>query len=368
MKLISRILSRFNPKAPYNVRAAAVILLVTILMLLGKFMLNKEDRANIALESGQRLEILLETGEMIGKNSKSEKTDIKSAADEKIAPEELITENSPSVDKPQEPAQEDNKIQAEKDPQLSTIEADSSGSKLPEEVNSVSIKDISAKPVVVIIIKELGLSSHSTLEALELPKEITMGFSPYAPSLEEWIKKSNALGHESILNIPMETKDYNINNSGSYALLTQSSDEKNLTRLKMLLGLIQGYSAVYSDDREIFTKSANSLKPVLELLMQENKYFIYGAGHENYSVVQVPDDINYPILVNDLVLDGDISSNAINDKFIELEKIANEKGYVVAMAHPYPITISILKDWLAKTTEKGLVVSPASLLLGKIFK
>lgn len=330
MKLISRMLSRFHTKASHSIFGAAVVLLVTLLLLFSRFILNKEERVKAALQSGQRIEVSVETSAVISENPEQEKLKAQNAT--------VIQATQP----PEKP--------------------------IDDSVASVSIKDISVKPVVIIIIKELGLNPSFTHEALSLPKEITMGFSPYSARLGELVSESKALGHESILNIPMEVKDEHVDNPGEYTLLTKNSDAGNIKILEKLLGIAKDFDAVYSDADEVFTKSANRLQPVLEVLKQESKHFIYGGGYENYSTIQASGIVNDPILVNDLALDDDVSSDAINTQFVAMEKIANEKGYVVATAHAYPITINILKTWLEKAPEKGFVVSPASLLLGKTIK
>ncbi len=393
MKFIAKILPllirpQFKFKMSYLwAGLTAAIILLLVLMLLTRFVFGKTDRISRALETGQRLEISIETGKIIGKIYKSEEV-AKNSEAEKAVPEKTETEKTTEEVPPAAALPEENKTaEAEKEPENKKpawLEEDYIGPRLPDgvieallgddviktklTVDSVSIKDLSKNPVVVIIIKGMGLSSSSTSEALELPKEITMGFSPYSPSLVEWVKKAKATGHEVVLNIPMETKDFHTDNPGPYSLLSQSTDEDNSTRLKMLLGLTKDYNAIYSDNNEIFTRSSTSIKPMLELLKKEGKYFIYGGGYANYAMIQIAESIDYPILVNDLVLDDDISANIINDRFKEAEKIAKDKGYVVIMAHPYPITIRMIKAWLPKAAENGLVIHPVSLLLGKVFK
>ncbi len=351
-----------------------LLAVVIIWMLLDNFILHRDERVKAALESGQRFEILLKTGEIKGRAPMLEEE----PASEAVEPELNIQENIPSADiNSQDMPAEEPEVE---DP-LAWMGQDFIGPRLPDDavkallssdlssnmqpVNNVSIKDISAKPIVVIIIKNVGLNPSFTREVMELPKEINIGFSAYSDSLDEWVKKVQEVGHEVILNIPMEAVDSQINKPGPYSLITQATDAENQTRLKMVLGLASGYSAIYSDNNEIFTRSPDTIKPLLDALKKENKHFVYGGGYTNNMVIQVADSINYPVLVNDLVLDDDISSAAVSKKFVEMERIANEKGYVVAMAHPYPATISILESWLQTAPQKNLLVSPVSLLLGK---
>jgi hypothetical protein len=378
MKLLSKTLEHLPVKnfqfrtSPFSPFAVVLVLVFIIAILSAHFLLGRDARIANAIQTKQRVEVSLKNSNVIvsasqdsgnnaiKSNAAPETNSEKPAADDGAASSapadaEKLTENEALVEKTPDAAQDES---AHKNQQ-----------NLPDApVGGVSAKETSDAPLVVIIIKGLGLSSSSTREALDLPKEITMGFSPYSPSLDEWVKKSKELGHESILNIPMETKDYRTDNPGPYSLLAQSSAQDNATRLKMLLGLTKDYNAIYSESSEAFTSSADNIKPVLEILKKENKYFVYGGGYANYALIQVANGIDYPILVNDLVLDDDISTSAINEKFNEIEKIAKDKGYVVVMAHPYPITLRMLTTWLQKMPEKGLLVSPISKLLGKTIK
>jgi uncharacterized protein len=128
------------------------------------------------------------------------------------------------------------------------------------------------------------------------------------------------------------------------------------------------YNAVYSGNKEIFTYSAENAQAFLEMLKQENKYLIYGGDYQNSTIMQVADSLNYPILVKDLILDDEVSAKEIEAKLVEMENIAKSKGYVVVVAHPYPLTIKMLEAWLPRAEEKGVLVSPVSLLLGKRIK
>ncbi len=351
---------------------AGVAFLIVFLLFsyLGKFVFGKESRTQLALEDGRRIEFSLKTGQFAGKIQKTKKDE----PDTKTA--EIKQENKDESHK--------NKEEDKQNDDLAWRNEDFIGPKMPDEiinalfgednskteiaVEKVSIKEISEKPVIVIIMSGIGMSASSTRDAMGLPKEITMGISPYSPSIEEWVRKIQESGHEIVLNIPMETEDAHTDNPGPYAILTQASEEDNNTRLKMLFGLIKNFQAVFSDSDEVFTRSINSVKPLLEYMKKEGKYYIYGGGYANYTLIQIADNIGYPILVNDLVLDNEISTQDINDKLQEMEKIAKEKGYVVAIAHPYPITVRMLSVWLSKMKDKDMVIAPVSLLLGKVLK
>lgn len=346
--------------------------ILTILCLVLRFNFGKDGRTEHALKNGTRLEFNLSSGEFTGLYLK---TDQKKSDENKDEPKK---EDSQSVVTDSEKKDNPSKVE------FAWLTEDFVGPKMPDDiikiftgdeepsvdmkVDEVSLSQISQRPIVVIIVKGLGLSSSTTEGAFELPNNVTLGFSPYSPNLSDWIKRANDNNFDAVLQIPMETEDFNKEDPGPYSLITASSNEDNLTRLKMLLGLTNGIKAVYTEGGEVFSHNINSIKPVINELKAHGKYMIYGGGYSDFTLIQIADNANYPLLINDMVLDEDVTLDSINEKFREVERVAKEKGLVLLMAHPYPITLKMLQIWIGKLQENGIDVLPASKLLGKVIK
>ena len=347
-----------------------------------RFFIGDASRIESALLSGQRVEVDINSGRIHGLVLTTEQE-----AEEEVSTFEAEKKSDIERKEPEEIKEKEGHVEKEKEDknnenkEFAWVDQDFIGPRMSEqmlvfitggnkkdlEIEEISVSDLGDKPIVIVIIKGLGLSSSTTEGAFSLPPEVAMGFSPYSPSLDKWVAKAKAKGHEVLLNIPMETKDFNLNDPGPYALITSSTKEDNITRLKMLLSLMKGYDAVYSDTEEIFTKSITSIKPIMETLKNEGKYFLYGGGYAEFSLIQTAQNMEYPILVTDLILDDVISQDAINKKFREIEEQAQKRGYVVVMARPYPITVRMLEMWLPQVESRGIKIAPISTLLGKTF-
>jgi polysaccharide deacetylase 2 family uncharacterized protein YibQ len=384
MNLIQKLKPKFAFLSSSKMWLTGIFVLAAflVIILISKTYLGQQGRVEQALLSGQRLEVSIETGQVNGKIATSAVQPETAAA----APQTPDVKSPPAASVPTESAAPD-AAAPEKQPEdeLAWMDTEFIGPPMQQElldilrgnsdsdtqnqleVKKVTVSELGEKPVIILIIKGLGLSASSTEEAMDLPKNVTLGFSPYSPSLADWVAKAKAAGHEILLNIPMETKDFNLNDPGPYALATKATKEDNVTRLKMILALTDGYQAVYSDNEEVFTHSIISVTPVLQSLKHQGKYFIFGGGYDDFSLVQVAEGMNYPILVNDVLLDKEISPEGINKKFTEIETIAKSRGFVVVMAHPYPITVRMLERWLPESEKRGFAIMPVSTLLGKSF-
>lgn len=334
--------------------------LFTVIMIVSTFMSGKEARIEKAIASSKRIELSLVSGELRGNleglKGESILKDKKIKVAKKDDGDEGDEENTAEKDDGGDNKQEENKVEKATTASNATTESE-------QHASMASKLHLGDKPVIVIILKGLGLSSSNTERALGLPPIITLGFSPYSPTVKKWVKQSIQLGYDVVLNVPMETKDYKVDDPGPYALLTNYSKDDNLTRLNMLLSLVDGYVGIYSEPKEVFTKELSGVKPVLDALKSKRASFIYGGGYGNFSLIQMADNIDYPILVNDVILDEEISVAAIDAKLKELETIAKENGVAIGMAHPYPLTIRMLERWLPDVDDRGLKIVPISSLL-----
>lgn len=232
-----------------------------------------------------------------------------------------------------------------------------------KSLNSDINKNIST---IVLVFKNLGIGYNITEKAFALlPNNVTFGFSPYSPYLQKWVDKTISEDREFIIHIPMETKNFELQNPGPYALKLSSDNSTNLERLIMLLSLTKGYNVVYSEVTDIFSHSSARIIPILEELKKRGLSFLYGGGYNNFSFIQIAREYHYPVLVNDIIVDEVLTEESINKKLLELEKISKKKKYAIAMVNPYLVTIKAIKKWLTTLDSKGIQVVPISFLLLK---
>ena len=61
-----------------------------------------------------------------------------------------------------------------------------------------------------------------------------------------------------------------------------------------------------------------------------------------------------------MCLDSDAALGAVEDQLALLEHMARERGYAVAIAHPYDETFAALEAWLPAARDRGLRIVPIS--------
>ncbi|MFN7039168.1 MAG: divergent polysaccharide deacetylase family protein [Alphaproteobacteria bacterium] len=219
--------------------------------------------------------------------------------------------------------------------------------------NNIKSNNLSNASIIIAII-DTGLSSNTTQEVLQLAPEVAIGVSAYASDIDDVIKQAIGYNHKVFMNIPMEPKNYPIEDPGPYSLITQLSEKDNISRLNFLLNRNSLINGVYSDKNEIFTNNIDNSRLIIRELKKHNLRYLYGAGKENIFLNQLSKDENYNIFFSDLLIDEEINIDQINMKLDKLEKLAIDNKLAIGIARSYPLSVRALKDWLPTLEAKGI--------------
>lgn len=217
---------------------------------------------------------------------------------------------------------------------------------------------------VGVIVTGLGLSRMTTENALYLPSDVTMGFSPYSVTLDDWVAAARGQGHELMLELPMEPTHYPSSNPGPHALLSGVDTQKNLEHLAWILSRTNHNIGVYTPFDEKFTFALDKVSPILKALARERLLFIYGGETENASLMSLTKTVGTPAMAADVIIDRTLSRSTISAELEAAEHSIRRNGYALIIARPYPISIKMLQEWLATIEDKGITLVPLSELEG----
>lgn len=214
---------------------------------------------------------------------------------------------------------------------------------------------------IAILITELGLSQPTTENALEkLPPEVTLAFNPYSTGLRNWMRRSRQLGHEIMLQLPMEPYDYPDNDPGPHTMIINQSDKVNLERLKWIMARMTGYVAMVNLNGSKFTSDEDALHPILQEL--KNRGLAYMDIHPQASEIpyQLSQEFKLDYLQGSILLDKELSSNSIDKALGKLEEMANKHGNAIGIASSYPISIQRIAQWSETLKKRGITLVPVS--------
>ena len=221
-----------------------------------------------------------------------------------------------------------------------------------------------ARARIAVVVVGLGRGQADTNKALELPGEVTLAFSPYGEALDDWARQARAAGHEVLLEVPMEPRNFPRDDPGPRALLTSLGPNQNLDRLEWLLARFTGYIGVVDLAGDRFTASEPHLHPLLDELKRRGLVYLdrFGAGS---LAERIAGDVGLMRLSADLVLDDEPSRAEIGRRLVAAEAYARRAGSVVLIARTYPVTFDMLQRWFTELDGDALALAPLTAALAR---
>ncbi len=221
-------------------------------------------------------------------------------------------------------------------------------------------------PRIAIVVEDLGLNKDRTEDAInKLPAQVTLAFSPYAETLQDWADEARAAGHEVLLSIPMEPVSYPDDDPGPDALLTSLSPQQNLERLRRVLGRVTGYVGVMNSMGSKFTASTTALTPVMQDLSHRGLLFVDSSATRLSVAAKIARSMDIPRAINNRYIDNQITATAIDSQLTQLEQVAQGYGAAVGLSRAYPLSIERLQAWIPTLKGKGIVLAPITAVVNR---
>jgi polysaccharide deacetylase 2 family uncharacterized protein YibQ len=228
--------------------------------------------------------------------------------------------------------------------------------------NALPFRDL-RRPLVAIVIDDVGVDRPRSKRAWELPGPLTMSFLPYAKDLREQARAARARGHELMLHLPMEPSGRN--DPGPGALLVSLSEGELKRRVTAALDSFDGYVGVNNHMGSRFTTQRTGMQPVLAQFKARGLMFLDSRTSAQTVGDQIAQEIGLPSITRHVFLDDDDNVASVRAKLAEVERLAKSQGFVVAIGHPHESTLQALGEWLPRAAERGITLAPASAILRK---
>lgn len=216
-------------------------------------------------------------------------------------------------------------------------------------------------PKIAIIIEGIGLSRQASLGAInKLPPEISMALSPYGRDLNDWVFRSRLAGHEVFMLLPMESDDFPMEDAGPLALDTRVQLVENQRRMNAVMAAAGGYVGLVTMMGSRFMKADGQLRTVFKTINDRGLMFVIGGNKTRNDAAAIAQELKVVRAESDMYIDDIPRIQQIRTNLDRAESLARDRGTMLVMARPYPVTIKSILDWIATLKDKGIALVPAS--------
>lgn len=230
--------------------------------------------------------------------------------------------------------------------------------------NAVASVDPGNRPMIAIVLDDVGATPGDVPGALELPAPITLSIMTYAANAPKIAAEAHRRGHEIMVHVPMEPINRDAD-PGPNALLVNLDAAEIAKRLDWGLSQFSGYVGINNHMGSKFTQNAPGMRVVLEQLKARGLLFLDSRTIANSVGDSLAAELGVTHLQRDVFLDDVIDEADIMKELARAEAIARKHGAVVAIGHPHRDTVDALRRWIPEAEAKGFVLVPISAVAKK---
>lgn len=208
------------------------------------------------------------------------------------------------------------------------------------------------KPVIAIVIDDMGVSHRRTANISSLDYPLTSSFLTYVSNLRPQIAAAERAGHEIIAHLPMEPKaSMNV----SPDVLTVKMNEKQVAEgLNGMLDKFPGIAGVNNHMGSRFTEDPVRMDVVMKELEKRGLFFLDSKTTPHSAGEKAAKDNRVRYVSRNVFLDNEDKFDYVMRQLRQTEAIARKNGYAVAIGHPKEQTYNALKVWLPTLKSRNL--------------
>jgi len=206
-----------------------------------------------------------------------------------------------------------------------------------------------SRPVLALVIDDLGYSFEPGKAAIELPGDHTYAILPGAAYSKRLAQHAHQLDKEVILHMPMQS----ISSSAAHepGALNEAMDENQLSsNVHSLLAQIPFIRGVNNHMGSHLTEFDFFMRPVMDSIRRYNPsfYFLDSRTSPRSVAYTQAREAGLSSISRDVFLDNEDSLAAIRLQYNIWLTRAREQGWAIAIGHPHANTLEVLQHNLGE--------------------
>ncbi|CCG41002.1 divergent polysaccharide deacetylase family protein [Magnetospirillum molischianum] len=221
---------------------------------------------------------------------------------------------------------------------------------------------IAGRPMIAVIIDDLGVDRRRAERVTTLPGPLTLSFMTYAEDLTRLTTEARRHGHELMVHVPMQPRGAHLD-SGREVLEVGQTPGEIRRRLDWGLSRFDGFIGINNHMGSRFTADPGSMRVVMAELRRRGLVFVDSVTTEHSAGPEVAREFGVPFTSRHVFLDNDQGVAHVRAQLAKAESYARRHGFAVAIGHPHDGTIEALAGWIPGLEAKGMVLVPISTVI-----
>lgn len=221
-------------------------------------------------------------------------------------------------------------------------------------------------PRISIIIDDIGYRWVEDHDALDLPGPLAFSIMPHSPNARLMSRLAVAHGKDVLLHLPMEALEEDKNRFlGPGALTLDMTRGQFLKTLHDDLQSFPNIIGVNNHMGSLLTQFPGQMEWLMKSLRDRGIFYVDSLTSSNSVAGTVARESRVSYQSRDIFLDDEVNVRHINTQFDNLLRIARQRGEAIAIGHPHPETLSVLRQRLAGLGREGVILVSLTELIRK---
>ena len=197
---------------------------------------------------------------------------------------------------------------------------------------------------IAIVISGMGFDVDAVNRVTKaFDSEVSISFSPYTTKALDVITTARQTGHETYVDMLLASKDFLVEDTGPLSINLNLSQDVILNRFNKTISKPAPIGGIIVRDGS-FNEAFNvNMANLLSEAKNRGLLVVDAVSNEGLSKLKIDGLARRKA---DLVIDKDMTKDAIEDAIKTAENIAFDKGQVLIVADPKPIIIVALHNWI----------------------
>jgi polysaccharide deacetylase 2 family uncharacterized protein YibQ len=214
---------------------------------------------------------------------------------------------------------------------------------------------------IALVIDDLGNRYFEDSQAIALPGPVGCAFLPYAPFTRTLAAQAHADRKEVLIHLPMQALDQFPPEAGE---LTLDMTELEFQRtVRDDLAAVPHASGINNHRGSLLTRHPGHMAWLMQDLQRRGLFFVDSRTTAATVARRLAVEYHVPSTDRRVFLDNVRTAGAIRAQFRRLLEIALRKGTALGIGHPYPETLAVLRQELARLDENKVRLVSVSQLI-----
>lgn len=233
----------------------------------------------------------------------------------------------------------------------------------PQEELQPRQQTADGKALLAIVIDDMGSSMSEARSLVAIGVPLTFSVIPGLPRYREVASFAVSSGIETMIHIPMQSKEWPGRRLESNGLLVSMGDIELRERVAGYMRDLPGAVGANNHTGSEFTEHADKMRSVLDTLKEKGLFFVDSVTTPQTVGIRLAREIGIKSGRRNVFLDNEQERGYILGQLNQAVRQAKKNGAAIAICHPHKATISALASALPGLANQGVTLTTASKLV-----